>query len=139
MTAIEEDPLRGRIAYDGTRTPLKTTLFLVVCFAWVLPGLVAPDPGKFDEGIGFGIVTEILRSGDWVQFRIAGEPYFDKAPLFMWVAATLAKLFGGLLPPHDAARLATGVFMAGTLRFLSLARFPAMCARPLRLCLLRFI
>jgi 4-amino-4-deoxy-L-arabinose transferase-like glycosyltransferase len=138
MTAIE-DPLRGRIAYDGTRTPLKTTLFLVVCFAWVLPGLIGHDPWKFDEGIVFGIVTEMLRSGDWVQFRIAGEPYFDKAPLFMWVAATLAKLFGGLLPLHDAARLATGVFMAGTLGFLSLASFQVMGDRAVRLGVLLFI
>jgi 4-amino-4-deoxy-L-arabinose transferase-like glycosyltransferase len=127
------------IAYDGTRTPLKTALFLVVCFAWLLPGLVGHDPWKFDEGIVFGIVTEMLKSGDWLQFRIAGEPYFDKAPLFMWVAAIFAKALGGVMPLHDAARLATGFFMGVTLAFLSLASFEVMRDRAVRLGVLLFI
>ena len=111
-----------RIAFDGTRTPLKTALFLVVCFAWLLPGLVGHDPWKVDEAVVFGAVTEMLRSGDWLVFRIAGEPYLEKAPLFLWVAATLAKglsmmgmgsdptYVGGLISfetdsPDDAAQL----------------------------------
>ena len=43
------DPPRLRIAYDGTATPVKTVLFLVVCAAWLLPGLVGHDPWKIDE------------------------------------------------------------------------------------------
>src|SRR5476649_2183189 len=119
MTAIEES-LRGRIAYDGTRTPLKTALFLVVCFAWVVPGLVGHDPWKYDEAVVFGSVAEMLRSGDWVMFRIAGEPYLEKAPLFLWTAAAFAKAFGAIIPLHDAARLAAGFFMALTMGLLSL-------------------
>jgi 4-amino-4-deoxy-L-arabinose transferase-like glycosyltransferase len=138
MTAIE-DPLRGRIAYDGARTPLKAALFLLVCLAWLLPGLVGHDPWKSDEAALFGVVNEILQSGDWVLFRIAGEPYFDKAPLFIWVAALFAKLFGGVLPLHDAARLSAGFFMAGTLTFLSLASRELMGARAVRLGVLLFI
>jgi 4-amino-4-deoxy-L-arabinose transferase-like glycosyltransferase len=138
MSAIDE-PLRGRIAYDGTRTPLKTGLFLVVCLAWLLPGLVGHDPWKYDEAVVFGVVTEMLRSGDWVMFRIAGEPYFDKAPLFMWVAAAFTKVFGAVLAPHDAARLASGFFMASTLAFLSLACRELMGERALRLGVLLFI
>ena len=138
MAAIEE-PLRGRIAYDGTRTPLKTALFLVVCFAWVVPGLVGHDPWKYDEAVVFGVVTEMLRSGDWVMFRIAGEPYFDKAPLFMWVAAAFTKVFGTVLPAHDAARLTSGFFMASTLALLSLACRELMGERAIRLGVLLFI
>jgi 4-amino-4-deoxy-L-arabinose transferase-like glycosyltransferase len=138
MTAIE-DPLRGRIVWDGTRTPLKTALFLVICLAWLLPGLVGHDPWKFDEAVVFGVVNEILRGGDWVLFRIAGEPYFDKAPLFIWVAALSAKLLGGVLPLHDAARLAAGFFMACTLAFLSLASLELMGIRAVRLGVLLFI
>ena len=100
MATIDES-LRGRIAYDGTSTPLKTALFLVVCLAWLVPGLVGHDPWKYDEAIVFGIVNEMLRSGDWVTFRIAGEPYLEKAPLFLWVAACFAKMFGR---PHAAVR-----------------------------------
>jgi hypothetical protein len=45
------DPAVGRIAWDGTRTPLKTALFLVVCVTWLLPGLVGHDPWKYDEAV----------------------------------------------------------------------------------------
>jgi 4-amino-4-deoxy-L-arabinose transferase-like glycosyltransferase len=131
--------LTPKIAYDGTRTPLKTVLFLVVCLAWLVPGLVGHDPWKYDEAVVFGVVTEMLSTGDWVMFRIAGEPYFDKAPLFMWVAAAFAKVFGGVLPLHDAARLATGFFMASTLALLSLACRELMGERALRLGVMLFI
>ena len=138
MATIDES-LRGRIAFDGTRTPLKTALFLVVCFAWLVPGLVGHDPWKYDEAIVFGAVTEMLRSGDWVAFSIAGEAYVDKAPLFFWVAALFAKVFGGVMPAYDAARLAAGFFMAATLALLSAGSFELMGFRALRLSVLLFI
>ena len=28
-----------RIVFDGTHTPIKTFLFIVICAAWILPGL----------------------------------------------------------------------------------------------------
>lgn len=138
MNAVE-DPLRGRIAFDGTRTPLKTALFLLVCLAWLLPGLVGHDPWKYDEAVVFGVVTEMLRSGDWLTFHIAGEPFFDKAPLFIWVAAGFAKAFGAILPVHDAARLASGFFMASTLALLSLTCLELIGERAVRLGVLLFI
>src|SRR3954462_15269699 len=83
------------IAYDGARTPMKTALFLVLCFAWLLPGLVGHDPWKTDEAIVFGAVQEMLRAGDWLSFRIAGEPMVDRAPLYLWTAGLFTKAFGG--------------------------------------------
>src|ERR1700752_4112269 len=143
MTDSESDSrmnwgLTPTIVWDGTRTPLKTALFLVVCFAYLVPGLVGHDPWKYDEAVLFGVVAEMLRTGDWTAFRIAGEPYFAKAPLFMWMAALFGKAFGGLLPLHDAARLAAGFFMAGTLTFLSLASLELMGQRGVRLGVLLF-
>jgi len=133
------DPAVGRIAWDGTRTPLKTTLFLVVCVTWLLPGLVGHDPWKYDEAVVFGVVNEILRTGDWIHLRIAEEPFFGKAPLFVWTAALFAKLFGGLLAPHDAARLSAGVFVAATLAFLSRAGMELLGERGLRVSVLLLI
>ena len=127
------------IAYDGTRTPLKTALFLLVCAAWLLPGLVGHDPWKVDEAVVFGAVSEIVRSGDWLAFRVAGEPLVDKAPLFLWVSAAFGKLFGGWLALHDAARLAAGAFMAATLGALTLASKELMGERALRMGVLLFI
>jgi 4-amino-4-deoxy-L-arabinose transferase-like glycosyltransferase len=127
------------IDYEGSSTPLKTGLFLILCLTWLMPGLVGHDPWKADEATTFGAVVDMLRSGDWVNFRIAGEPILDKAPLYLWVAALCAKLFGGILALHDAARLASGVFMAATLAFLSLACLELLGARAVRLAVLLFI
>ncbi len=121
------------IAFDGTPTPVKTALFLVVCLAWLVPGLVGHDPWKYDEAVVFGVVSEILRTGDWVMFRIAGEPYFGKAPLFMWVAAAFTKVLGLVMPAHDAARLTSGFFMASTLALVSFTCRELMGAHAMRL------
>lgn len=131
--------LTRNISFDGTHTPLKTALFLLVCTAWVLPGLIGHDPWKVDDAVVFGAVREILRTGDWVTFRLAGEPFHDKAPLFLWVAALFAKAFGGLLALHDAARLAAGFFMAVAMGFLALACLELVGERAMRIGVLLLI
>lgn len=128
-----------QIAYDGTRTPLKTALFLILCAAWVLPGLVGHDPWKGDEAVVFGAIREILETGNWLTFAVAGEPIHDRAPLFLWVAAGLVKALGGWMPAHDAARLATGLFMGVTLGAVSVASHELMGERALRMAVLLLI
>src|SRR3954452_9828389 len=93
------------IAFAGAHTRLTTVLFLVVCFAWLLPGLIGHDPWKTDEAIAFGAIYEILQSGDWSHFRSAGEALTSEPPLFLWTGAALAKVLGGVLELHDAARI----------------------------------
>jgi 4-amino-4-deoxy-L-arabinose transferase-like glycosyltransferase len=124
------------INYDGIRTPLKTVLFIVLCAAWLLPGLVGHDPWKTDEAVVFGMVTNMLHSHDWVVFSIAGEPALEKAPLFLWTAAVFAKLLGKVIPLHDAARLASGLYVGLTLGFLSLAANALMGERAVRMAVL---
>jgi len=128
--------LTDQINYDGTRTPLKTLLFVVLCAAWMLPGLVGHDPWKTDEAVVFGMVTEMLHTGDWVVFSIAGEPILEKAPLFLWTAAAFAKLLGKVIPLHDAARLASGLYVGLALGFLSLAAQTLMGERAVRMAVL---
>ena len=115
------DTQKLRILFDGTHTPVKTVLFVLVCAAWLFPGLVGHDPWKADEALAMGAVAEMLRSGDWGVPMLAGQPYLDRAPLFFWVAAAFAKVFGGWLPLHDAARLASGFFMVLTMTGVHLA------------------
>lgn len=129
----------SRIDYDGTRTPLKTVLFVVLCLAWLLPGLAGHDPWKVDEAVAFGAVNEMLRTGDWLAFRIAGEPFMDRAPLYLWTAAGFVKLLGGLMPAHDAARMASGFYMAATLLALMMAAREALGERGMRMAALLFI
>lgn len=128
------------LAYDGTRTPVKSALFVLVCLAWLLPGLVGHDPWKSDEAIVFGIVHDILGTREWILLTLAGEPVVDRAPLYPWIAAASARAFGGgWIAVHDAARLATGLFMALTLAFVALASRELMGERAMRLSVLLFI
>ena len=82
--------------------------------------LVGHDPWKPDEAYSFGLVLDQLERGDWVVPMLAGEPFLEKPPLFFISAAGFARLFGDLLPLHDAARLASGFFLAVALGFLAL-------------------
>jgi len=82
--------------------------------------LVGHDPWKPDEAYSFGLVLDQLERGDWVVPMLAGEPFLEKPPLFFITAAGFARLFGDLLPLHDAARLASGFFLTIALVFLAL-------------------
>ncbi|MBI2509591.1 MAG: glycosyltransferase family 39 protein [Betaproteobacteria bacterium] len=99
----------------------RTVLVALFCLAWILPGLIGHDPWKPDEAHTFGVVYEILKGGSWVVPMLAGEPFLDNPPLFHLSAAATARLFSFALPLHDAARLATGLWMAATFAFIALA------------------
>ena len=103
--------MRRPIIFDGSSSPVKTALFIILCAAWILPGLIGHDPWK-TEATTFGVVYSILKEGNWLVLTVAGVPHHDYPPLFYWVAAVTAKIFSPLLPLHDGARLATGLFMA---------------------------
>jgi 4-amino-4-deoxy-L-arabinose transferase-like glycosyltransferase len=99
----------------------RSLLVALLCAAWILPGLIGHDPWKPDEAYTFGVIYDILRGGSWVVPTLAGEPFLDKPPLYYLTAAATAKLFSFALPLHDAARLATGFWMAATFAFIALA------------------
>ena len=104
--------IRQPIVFDGTSTPVKTALFLIICAAWILPGIIGHDPWKPDEAIIFGVIHAMLQEGQWLVPTIAGLPNYDYPPLYHWTAAVLAWLVSPVLPLHDGARLASGLFMA---------------------------
>lgn len=80
----------------------------------VLPGLVGHDPWKQDETYITEIVRHMLDSGDWTVPTMAGVPFMEKPPLYYWVAALCGALFSPLLPLHDGARLASGIFVSAS-------------------------
>ncbi len=99
-----------------------TILFtLLLGIAYVVPGLVGHDPWKPNEAYSFGIIYNVWGGGDWVVPILAGEPFMEKPPLFYISAAYVATLFSSWLPLHDAARLASGIYMAATLMFVGLS------------------
>jgi len=102
--------------------PLQGTALAGLCALYLLAGLVGHDPWKSDDAIHFGVVYGFLNSDSWLIPRLAGETYFETPPLYYWVSAVCAKLFGEILPLHDAARLASGLFGALFLYLLAFAR-----------------
>ncbi len=101
------------IKMDRSYSAHSTSLALVVilAIAFMLPSLVAYGPWKPDEPYTFGLVDNLLKTGDWIVPTLAGEPFMEKPPLFVWVAALTAKLASPWLDLEYGARLAIGVFM----------------------------
>jgi len=127
------------INFDGNYSPLKTSLFLLVCIAWLLPGLTGHTPWKYDEAVSQGIVHGMLHGGSWLSPTLAGEPYFAHPPLYYWVAACFARWFGEFIPVHDAARLASGFFMALTMVGVALGAHALWGARAMRVAVIVLI
>ena len=90
--------------------PPRGTVLIAFCVLYLLPGLIGHDPWKGEDAMHFGVVYSMLDGGHWLLPRLAGEIWLDSPPFYHWVAALLAKAFGFLLPLHDAARLASGLF-----------------------------
>ncbi|KZE33857.1 ArnT family glycosyltransferase [Crenobacter luteus] len=100
----------------------KPWLLLLLTFVWLWPGILGHDPWKPDEPFVHAVVAHMLGSGDWLTPTVNGQPYLDAPPLYYWVAAAFARVFSPwLLPLHDAARLATPLFMAIGLTFAGMA------------------
>jgi 4-amino-4-deoxy-L-arabinose transferase-like glycosyltransferase len=70
-------------------------------------GLVGPDEPRYAS-----VAREMVRSGDWVTPRLAGEPWLEKPPLYYWGAAAAFSFLGvsefaARLPSALAALAAT--------------------------------
>ncbi|WGS50979.1 glycosyl transferase [Paraburkholderia sp. D15] len=103
-------------ALAGAR-PLRWFVALAILCAWLLPGILGHEPWKQDETYTFGIIQHMLDTGDLVVPTNAGQPFVEKPPIYDWVAAGLAWMFGRYLPLHDAARLASALFAALTVYY----------------------
>jgi 4-amino-4-deoxy-L-arabinose transferase-like glycosyltransferase len=96
-------------------------LTVAICGIWILAGLIGHDPWKPDEAHTFGVVYRLLENGSLIVPSLAGEPYLEKPPLVYLAAAVTGIVFSPLLPLHDAARLATGLWMALVFLFTAYA------------------
>ena len=91
--------------------PLTSWPLVLLAAAFLLPGLIGHDPWKTADAIGLGVVHDMLTGGDWLAPRLAGEPFYEDGPLYFWIAALAVKALGAVLPPHDAARFASALFV----------------------------
>jgi 4-amino-4-deoxy-L-arabinose transferase-like glycosyltransferase len=78
---------------------------------YVLAGLFGRDPWKGEDAIHIGTAWHMLVHNDWLSPDLAGRA-FNEPPLYYWSGALTGKVFGWLLPIHDAIRLASGVWVA---------------------------
>ena len=101
--------------------PIALGWLCLLAAAWIVPGLIGHDPWKPDEAYTFGLVYSILNDGAWIVPMLAGEPFLEKPPLYLVSAAATAALFSPPFALHDAARLATGIYMALAFVFVGAA------------------
>jgi 4-amino-4-deoxy-L-arabinose transferase-like glycosyltransferase len=86
---------------------------LLLCTAWLLPGLVGHAPWKGGDGDHFVQLWLLLQSG------VAPQADPATPPLYYWVAAATAWLTSAFLDLPDGARLASGLFVAVALLFVA--------------------
>ncbi|MEW6689420.1 MAG: glycosyltransferase family 39 protein, partial [Pseudomonadota bacterium] len=105
-----------RLALPPSRTALA-----LIALAFVVPGLVGHDPWRAFDVLAIEVAHQMHLSGDWLVPRVAGEPWLEDPPFFHWFALGFAKLLGGVLGFHNAARLASGLAVLAGIVFLFLA------------------
>lgn len=93
----------------------KTQLLLVLCAIWLCMGLVGHAPWKPFESQSISIIKTILDTGNLLTPHAASSTQINTPSLYYLSAAALAKILKPLLPMHDAARIATGLWMVITL------------------------
>jgi len=86
---------------------------LLLCAAWLLPGLIGHAPWKGGDGEHFAHLWQLLQSGTEPQAAL------DTPPLYYWVATATAWLTSPVLTLADGARLASGLFVALALFFVT--------------------
>ncbi len=83
-------------------------------FAFLLPAVLPYGPWKPDEPYIFGLVNQVLQSGDAVVLMLGNEPFVEKPPLMMWTAALTARLLSPWLDLEHGARFAIPLYLALT-------------------------
>lgn len=78
---------------------------ILIFLAYALPGNIGHAPWRGDDALHIGVAFSMLQDGNWLLPQIAGHPFYDWPPLTYWLGALTGKLFGWLLPLHDAIRL----------------------------------
>src|SRR5512137_1587692 len=100
------------------KSSLRPALFGLLFLAWMLPGLIGRDPWKADEAYSFGLVLNMLETGDLVVPTLGSDPFLEKPPVFYITATGFAKIFSPPLALHEAARVACIFYMILTLIFV---------------------
>jgi len=98
----------------------KTHLLLVLCAIWLCMGLIGHAPWKPFESHTISTVKTILDTDNFLAPNSASNNQILNPPLFYLSAAIVAKILSPILSMHDAARIATGIWMMITLMMIGM-------------------
>jgi 4-amino-4-deoxy-L-arabinose transferase-like glycosyltransferase len=98
----------------------KTHLLIALCAIWLFIGLIGHAPWKPYEANSISTIKTILDTGNIVAPTSASNNLISNPPLYYLSAAMSAKIFGIIMPLHDAARLVTGLWMTITLLMIGM-------------------
>jgi 4-amino-4-deoxy-L-arabinose transferase-like glycosyltransferase len=94
----------------GISLPPAGWMLAAMLAFYVLAGIFGRDPWKGEDAVHISTAWYTLSHGDWLAPNLAGRP-FHEPPLYYWTGALTGKLFGWLLPLHEAIRLASSVWV----------------------------
>lgn len=112
---LKASPVRaaGFNVFDKRALTVPQIGLLLLCAAWLLPGLVGHAPWKGGDGDHF-VQLWLLQQND-----AALKAQVIVSPLYYWTATAIAWLTAPVLPLHDGARLASGLFVGVALFFIA--------------------
>lgn len=118
---VEHD-WQGNLATPRARIGqrVKTRLLVLLCFVWVMAGLLGHQPWKPDESQSISIIKQMVEDNQWLSAYPVGETQLETTPLYFQVAALSAKLFSPPLAMHDAARLMNALWLGLTLLLIGM-------------------
>ncbi|MFT7229160.1 MAG: 4-amino-4-deoxy-L-arabinose transferase-like glycosyltransferase [Methylophilaceae bacterium] len=98
----------------------KVRLLILLCAAWLLMGLIGHEPWKPFESDAISTIKNVFDNGHYLAPTSASSNQASNPPLYYLSAALAAKVFNGILPMHDGARIATGFWMLITLLMIGM-------------------
>ena len=93
----------------------KTRLLIILCAIWLVMGILGHHPWKPFESEAISTITNVIDHGNYLTPTAISNSQITNPPLYYLSAALTAKAFSSLLPLHDGARIATGLWMLITL------------------------
>ncbi|MBP8271342.1 MAG: hypothetical protein KAX42_05655 [Sphaerotilus sp.] len=95
---------------------LPRLALLLLCAAYVLPGVFGRDPWKNADITAYGYMTSLLRGeSSWLRPALAGWAGHDGGVLPYWIGAASMKLLTPWVDPALAARLPFALLLTATL------------------------
>jgi 4-amino-4-deoxy-L-arabinose transferase-like glycosyltransferase len=112
---VNSKPNPALVAQDAAERLPRLPL-LLLCAAYVLPGLWGRDPWRSSELTSFGVMLAMAEGRtSWFAPTLGGVPVVDAALLPHWIGAVFIWLFSPGLDPALAARLPFAALLALTL------------------------